>query len=53
MERRTASGLAAVEAQADGTFVLRVDGSPQSLPATKPVAVYEVRVQGGDVLVEV
>lgn len=30
MERRTASGLASVEAQADGTFVLRVDGSPQS-----------------------
>ncbi|NUR94780.1 MAG: spermidine synthase-like protein, partial [Kribbellaceae bacterium] len=30
MERRTASGLAGVEAQADGTFVLRVDGTPQS-----------------------
>ncbi|GAA1151593.1 fused MFS/spermidine synthase [Kribbella jejuensis] len=30
MERRTASGLASVEAQADGTFVLRVDGTPQS-----------------------
>ncbi|MFD3400950.1 spermidine synthase [Kribbella sp. NPDC058693] len=30
MERRTASGLASVEAQPDGTFVLRIDGSPQS-----------------------
>ncbi|MFF0345013.1 spermidine synthase [Kribbella sp. NPDC004875] len=30
MERRTASGLASVEAEADGTFVLRVDGTPQS-----------------------
>ncbi|MER7244253.1 fused MFS/spermidine synthase [Kribbella sp. NPDC000426] len=30
MERRTASGLASVEAQHDGTFVLRIDGSPQS-----------------------
>ncbi|TQJ11435.1 methyltransferase family protein [Kribbella jejuensis] len=30
VERRTASGLASVEAQADGTFVLRVDGTPQS-----------------------
>ncbi|MEU4196070.1 fused MFS/spermidine synthase [Kribbella sp. NPDC026611] len=30
MERQTASGLASVEAQHDGTFVLRIDGSPQS-----------------------
>ncbi|MGZ0148515.1 spermidine synthase [Kribbella sp. WER1] len=30
MERRTGSGLASVEAEQDGTFVLRVDGSPQS-----------------------
>ena len=30
MERRTGSGLASVEVEADGTFVLRVDGSPQS-----------------------
>ncbi|HWD83373.1 MAG TPA: fused MFS/spermidine synthase [Kribbella sp.] len=30
MERRTGSGLASVEAEADGTFVLRVDGTPQS-----------------------
>jgi spermidine synthase len=30
VERRTGSGMASVEAQADGTFVLRVDGSPQS-----------------------
>jgi len=30
VERRTASGLASVEAQHDGTFVLRIDGSPQS-----------------------
>ncbi|GAA3124339.1 spermidine synthase [Kribbella aluminosa] len=30
MERRTGSGLASVEAEQDGTFVLRIDGSPQS-----------------------
>ncbi len=30
MERRVGSGLASVEAQSDGTFVLRVDGTPQS-----------------------
>lgn len=30
MERRVGSGVARVEAEADGTFVLRVDGSPQS-----------------------
>lgn len=30
MERRVGSGLASVEAEADGTFVLRIDGSPQS-----------------------
>lgn len=30
MERRVGSGVASVEAQSDGTFVLRVDGTPQS-----------------------
>ncbi|MFI5696227.1 spermidine synthase [Kribbella sp. NPDC051586] len=30
MERRVGSGVASVEVQADGTFVLRIDGSPQS-----------------------
>ncbi|HEX2064758.1 MAG TPA: non-heme iron oxygenase ferredoxin subunit [Acidimicrobiales bacterium] len=33
------------------TFDL-VTGEPESLPATKPVPVYKVRVQGGDVNVE-
>jgi 3-phenylpropionate/trans-cinnamate dioxygenase ferredoxin subunit len=32
------------------TFALET-GEPQSLPATKPVAVYPVRVDGGDVIV--
>ncbi len=32
------------------TFDLRT-GEPQALPATKPVPVYEVRVDGDDVLV--
>jgi 3-phenylpropionate/trans-cinnamate dioxygenase ferredoxin component len=32
------------------TFSLKT-GDPQSLPATKPVPVYEVRVDGDDVLV--
>jgi 3-phenylpropionate/trans-cinnamate dioxygenase ferredoxin subunit len=32
------------------TFDLRT-GEPQALPATKPVPVYEVRVEGDDVLV--
>lgn len=34
------------------TFDL-VTGEPQSLPATKPVPVYEVRVESGDVMVAV
>ena len=33
------------------TFDLRT-GEPHTLPATKPVAVYAVRVEGDDVLVE-
>jgi 3-phenylpropionate/trans-cinnamate dioxygenase ferredoxin component len=33
------------------TFDL-LTGEPRSLPATKPVAVYAVRVEGADVLVE-
>jgi 3-phenylpropionate/trans-cinnamate dioxygenase ferredoxin subunit len=33
------------------TFDLKT-GEPQSLPAIKPVPVYEVRVEGDDVLVE-
>jgi 3-phenylpropionate/trans-cinnamate dioxygenase ferredoxin component len=32
------------------TFSLKT-GDPQSLPATKPVPVYEIRVDGDDVLV--
>jgi 3-phenylpropionate/trans-cinnamate dioxygenase ferredoxin subunit len=34
------------------TFSLKT-GDPQSLPATKPVPVYDVRVDGDDVLVTV
>ncbi|MBV8986729.1 MAG: non-heme iron oxygenase ferredoxin subunit [Acidimicrobiia bacterium] len=34
------------------TFSLET-GEPQSLPATKPVAVYEARVEDGDIVVEV
>ena len=34
------------------TFDLRT-GEPQSLPATRPVPVYEVTVEGDDVLVDV
>lgn len=34
------------------TFDLRT-GEPQTLPATKPVPVYEVRVDGDDVIVTV
>jgi 3-phenylpropionate/trans-cinnamate dioxygenase ferredoxin subunit len=34
------------------TFDLRT-GEPQTLPATKPVPVYDVRVDGGDVIVTV
>ena len=33
------------------TFSLE-SGEPQSLPATKPVPIYEVRVEGGDVVVD-
>ena len=34
------------------TFSLET-GEPQSLPATQPVAVYEARVEDGDVVVDV
>ena len=36
-----------------GSCFSLTDGSPSTLPATKPVPVYEVRVDGDDVYVEI
>jgi 3-phenylpropionate/trans-cinnamate dioxygenase ferredoxin subunit len=40
-----------IECWKHGSTFSLVDGKPQSLPATKPVPVYEVRVEGDDVWV--
>ena len=41
-----------IECWKHGSTFSLVDGTPQSLPATKPVPVYHVKVDGDDVLVE-
>jgi 3-phenylpropionate/trans-cinnamate dioxygenase ferredoxin subunit len=41
----------AIECPQHGSMFSLVDGEPQSLPATRPVAVYPVRVVGDDVVV--
>ncbi|HVM09619.1 MAG TPA: non-heme iron oxygenase ferredoxin subunit [Acidimicrobiales bacterium] len=40
-----------IECWKHGSTFSLTDGEPQSLPATKPVAVYDVKVDGDDVLV--
>ena len=40
-----------IECWKHGTTFSLLDGSPQSLPATKPVPVYDVVVDGNDVIV--
>lgn len=40
-----------VECWKHGSTFSLVDGQPQCLPATQPVRVYEVRVEGSDVVV--
>ena len=42
-----------IECWKHGSTFSLVTGEPQTLPATIPVPVYTVRVQGGDVLAEV
>ena len=42
-----------IECPKHGSEFDLVTGAPRSLPATKPVPTYEVRVDGGDVLVTV
>jgi 3-phenylpropionate/trans-cinnamate dioxygenase ferredoxin subunit len=42
-----------IECWKHGSTFSLVTGQPQSLPATSPVPVYGVRVEGGDVFVEV
>jgi 3-phenylpropionate/trans-cinnamate dioxygenase ferredoxin subunit len=39
-----------IECWKHGSTFSLVDGKPQSLPATRPVPVYEVRRQGDDVM---
>jgi 3-phenylpropionate/trans-cinnamate dioxygenase ferredoxin subunit len=41
-----------LECYKHGSAFSLVTGEPHALPATKPVAVYEVRVEDGDVVVE-
>jgi len=41
-----------IECWKHGSTFSLVDGTPQSLPATKPVPVYETSVTGPDVMVE-
>jgi 3-phenylpropionate/trans-cinnamate dioxygenase ferredoxin subunit len=40
-----------VECWKHGSIFSLLDGEPQSLPATRAVAVYEVRLEGDDVVV--
>jgi 3-phenylpropionate/trans-cinnamate dioxygenase ferredoxin subunit len=40
-----------IECWKHGSTFSLIDGKPQSLPATKPVPTYEVRVEGDDVMV--
>jgi 3-phenylpropionate/trans-cinnamate dioxygenase ferredoxin subunit len=40
-----------IECPAHGSTFSLVTGEPQSLPATRPVRVYDVRVEGDDVIV--
>lgn len=40
-----------IECSQHGSTFSLVTGSPQTLPATRPVPVYEVRVERGDVMV--
>jgi 3-phenylpropionate/trans-cinnamate dioxygenase ferredoxin subunit len=40
-----------IECWKHGSCFSLVDGSPHSLPATKPVPVYELRIDGPDVFV--
>ena len=42
-----------IECWKHGSTFSLVTGEPQSLPATMPVPVYDVRVEGDDVLVQV
>jgi len=42
-----------IECWKHGSAFSLVTGEPQSLPATVPVPVYDVRVEGGDVMIEV
>ena len=42
-----------IECWKHGSTFSLLDGEPQSLPATRAVPVYEVTVEGGDVLVSV
>jgi 3-phenylpropionate/trans-cinnamate dioxygenase ferredoxin subunit len=43
----------AIECWKHGSTFSLVDGHPESLPATKPVPVYDVHVENGEVLVTV
>ena len=42
-----------IECWKHGSTFSLIDGEPQSLPATRPVPVYDVIVEGDDVLVKI
>lgn len=42
-----------IECWKHGSAFSLEDGVPQTLPATRPVPVYDVRVEGGDVVLEI
>ena len=42
-----------IECWKHGSAFSLLDGQPQSLPATEPVPVYRVRVEGDEIVVEV
>jgi 3-phenylpropionate/trans-cinnamate dioxygenase ferredoxin subunit len=42
-----------IECWKHGSCFSLVDGTPHALPATKPVPVYAVRIDGNDVIVEI
>ena len=42
-----------IECWKHGSTFSLVDGEPQSLPATRPVPVYDVIVEGDDVMVKI
>lgn len=52
-EGEVVADLCEIECVRHGSTFSLLDGEPQSLPATEPVAVFPVELDGGDLFVEV